>query len=159
MKTPSTDQLSDRLHQRGLKCTPQRLAIYEALTASGLHPSAEELYRQVKPHYPMLSRNTVYQTLEALTSAGLAQAIRTGRQHARYDGNISAHHHMVCLMCHRVEDFHDGSLEQLVPPPRFRRKYRIVRHSVEFYGYCRQCDHQQPRTMHVAKHKEEHHHG
>jgi len=96
------------LQDKGLKCTPQRLAIYAALTASDAHPSAEELYRGVKARYPMLSRNTVYQTLEILTMAGLAQAIRSGRSHARYDGNNDAHHHMVCLSCDRVEDFHDA---------------------------------------------------
>ncbi len=152
-------QLTQRLQSQGLKCTPQRLAIYAALAASDAHPSAEELYLQVKPRYPMLSRNTVYQTLETLTTAGLAQAIRTGRQHARYDGNLAAHHHMVCLACHRIEDFHDALLERLAPPAPLRRRYRVVRHRVEFYGYCQRCDPQQPHAHHVRAHKEEHRHG
>jgi len=139
MKPLAHEELARRLQARGLKCTPQRLAIYAALTASDAHPSAEELYRGVKARYPMLSRNTVYQSLEALTTAGLAQAIRTGRSHARYDGNSEAHHHMVCLSCDRVEDFHDASLGRLAPPARLRRRYRVVHHRVEFYGYCRSC--------------------
>jgi Fur family peroxide stress response transcriptional regulator len=139
MKLGTYEELARRLQARGLKCTPQRLAIYAALTASDAHPSAEELYRGVKARYPMLSRNTVYQTLEALTAAGLAQAIRSGRSHARYDGNSDAHHHMVCLSCDRVEDFHDDSLERLAPPARLRRRYRVLHHRVEFYGYCRTC--------------------
>jgi len=145
MKTPTHRELASRLQARGLKCTPQRLAIYEALTASEAHPSADELYRAVAPRHPMLSRNTVYQTLEALTAAGLAHSIRTGRSHARYDGNIDAHHHMVCLRCDHVEDFHDDALEGLAPPARLRRAYRVVHHRVEFYGYCKHCDHRTPR--------------
>lgn len=144
MITVTHEELADRLHARGLKCTPQRLAIYEALAASEAHPSVDELYREVRGRFPMLSRNTVYQTLEALSSLGLVQAIRTGRPHARYDGNLSAHHHLICLACHRVEDFHDASLERLAPPARLRRQYRIIGHRVEFYGYCRSCDQQRP---------------
>ena len=159
MKTETEQPLAQRLQAQGLKCTPQRLAIYAALAASEAHPSAEELYLEVKPRYPMLSRNTVYQTLEALTGVGLAQAIRAGRQHARYDGNVAAHHHMVCLACHRVEDFHDASLERLAPPAPLRRRYRVIRHRVEFYGYCRSCDKQQPHAHHASAHKEEHRHG
>jgi Fur family peroxide stress response transcriptional regulator len=159
MKPVAHETLAQRLQARGLKCTPQRLAIYEALAASDSHPSAEELYRDVKTDYPMLSRNTVYQTLEALTTAGLAQAIRSGRSYARYDGNSEAHHHMVCLTCDRVEDFHDASLERLAPPARLRRRYRVVHHRVEFYGYCRSCSDRNPRASRARTHKEEARHG
>jgi len=159
MKPLTLHELTGRLQDHGLKCTPQRLAIYAALTASDEHPSAEELYRDVKTHYPMLSRNTVYQTLEALTTAGLAQAIRSGRSHARYDGNSDAHHHMVCLSCDRVEDFHDASLERLAPPTRLRRQYQVLHHRVEFYGYCRRCTHRNPRITRAHTHKEEGRHG
>ncbi|HTP42217.1 MAG TPA: transcriptional repressor [Nitrospiria bacterium] len=159
MKPVDQGALARRLQARGLKCTPQRLAIYAALSASDDHPSAEVLYRDVKADYPMLSRNTVYQTLEALTTAGLAQAIRTGRSHARYDGNSEPHHHMVCLSCDRVEDFHDASLERLAAPARLRRRYRVVHHRVEFYGYCRTCHDRNPHASRVHSHKEEIRHG
>jgi Fur family peroxide stress response transcriptional regulator len=159
MKPLTHEELAQRLQAEGLKCTPQRLAIYAALTASAAHPSAEELYRGVKAHYPMLSRNTVYQTLEALTTAGLAQAIRSGRSHARYDGNSDAHHHMVCLSCDRVEDFHDASLERLAPPSRLRRHYRVLHHRVEFYGYCRSCTARNPRATRAHIQKEDVRHG
>jgi Fur family peroxide stress response transcriptional regulator len=159
MKPLTHQELTQRLQTRGLKCTPQRLAIYEALTASDTHPSAEELYREVKARYPMLSRNTVYQTLEALTNAGLAQAVRSSRSHARYDGNSDAHHHMVCLSCDRVEDFHDPSLERLAPPSRLRRQYRVLHHRVEFYGYCRSCTVRNPRATRALIHKEDVRHG
>jgi Fur family peroxide stress response transcriptional regulator len=149
MKRDTHQELVQRLQDKGLKCTPQRLAIYAALTASDTHPSAEELYRGVKERYPMLSRNTVYQTLEILTVAGLAQAIRSGRSHARYDGNNDAHHHMVCLSCDRVEDFHDAALERLAPPARLRRHYRVLHHRVEFYGYCRSCNDRNRRRARI----------
>lgn len=159
MKLLTHQELAEQLQAKGLKCTAQRLAIYEALTASDAHPSAEELHREVKARYPMLSRNTVYQTLEALTTAGLAQAVRSGRSHARYDGNSDAHHHMVCLACDRVEDFHDASLERLMPPPGLRRRYRVLHHRVEFYGYCRSCDTRNPRATRASIQKEEIRHG
>lgn len=159
MKPLTHQELAQQLQARGLKCTPQRLAIYRALTVSDAHPSAEELYREVKGQYPMLSRNTVYQTLETLTTAGLVQSVRSGRSHTRYDGNSDAHHHMVCLSCNRVEDFHDASLERLAPPPGLRRRYRVLHHRVEFYGYCRSCNARNPRATRAHSHKEDVRHG
>ena len=58
----------DLFETRSLRCTCQRLALYDALKASMNHPTAEELYRVVKlrPEYGRLSLATVYNTLAAV---------------------------------------------------------------------------------------------
>jgi Fe2+ or Zn2+ uptake regulation protein len=78
----------------GLRCTPQRLAIYEALCRHGNHPTAEELYRQVGAQAPRLSLATVYNTLEALCRAGLARKLPTHNGTCRYDADTSQHLHI-----------------------------------------------------------------
>ncbi|HEY8450454.1 MAG TPA: Fur family transcriptional regulator, partial [Bacillota bacterium] len=71
MKT-AVERFRDLLSSHGYRVTPQRLAIYEALVATDQHPSAEELYRQVKKRFPMISPATVYNTLQLLVRMGLA---------------------------------------------------------------------------------------
>ncbi|PHJ36752.1 hypothetical protein P378_20455, partial [Desulforamulus profundi] len=63
----------NKLKNLGLKLTPQRLAILNLLEGNAKHPSAEEIYNQLKPQYPSLSLATVYNTLEILAKAGELQ--------------------------------------------------------------------------------------
>ncbi|TFG63128.1 MAG: transcriptional repressor, partial [Nitrospirales bacterium] len=69
----SLDDIQQKFRGCGLKSTPQRTAIYQALVHSTAHPTAEDLFAQVSPAYPMLSLNTVYYTLGVLRTAGLVQ--------------------------------------------------------------------------------------
>jgi Fur family peroxide stress response transcriptional regulator len=133
------DVIAKRLKDAGFKFTHQRLAIYQALAAAVTHPTAEELHGRVKDAYPMLSLNTVYTTLDTLKALGLIKEMRFLDNSARFDANIEAHHHVICLECRKIEDFEDSALDRVHPPASIRRAYRLVSHSVEFYGYCAEC--------------------
>lgn len=128
-----------RLKDAGFKLTHQRLAVYEALAEAKTHPTAEEIHATVKRSYPMLSLNTVYSALETLKSLGLIQEMRFLDNRARYDANVAPHHHVICLACRRIEDFGDADLDGIQPPAAVRRRYRIVGHHVQFFGYCQSC--------------------
>jgi Fe2+ or Zn2+ uptake regulation protein len=78
----------------GLRCTRQREQIYEALAASKVHPTAEELFSNVRALEPGLSLATVYNTLEAFTACGIARRIRSAPGPCRYDADTSAHVHI-----------------------------------------------------------------
>ncbi len=60
------DQIRARFRGCDVRMTPQRAAIYRALAERLDHPTAEDLYRQVRRAYPMISPNTVYYTLTVL---------------------------------------------------------------------------------------------
>jgi Fur family transcriptional regulator, peroxide stress response regulator len=124
---------------KGLKVTPQRCAIYEMLTASPEHPTAEDIYRIVKRVYPMMSQNTVYYTLSALKEAGLISEVNFGHEHARFDANRDAHHHLVCVSCHEINDLYDEAFDRLSVSAQKNQQYTILGHRVEFYGYCKRC--------------------
>ena len=86
-----------RFHARGVKVTPQRAAIYQALAERADHPTADDLYRHVRRQYPMISPNTVYYTLGVLREAGLLHEVNYWHDRSRFDANISLHHHLICL--------------------------------------------------------------
>ena len=81
---------------QNLRCTNQRLALYDALSQRTDHPTAEELYRMVKPRTRHISLATVYNTLEALCEAGLARKLPTSNGTSRYDADPREHLH-VCF--------------------------------------------------------------
>ena len=70
------------------------MAVYEVLHATKSHPTAEELYRAVKPRISSLSLATVYNTLEALCKVGLAQKLPTHNGSCRYDADTREHLHI-----------------------------------------------------------------
>ena len=95
----TSQEIYTRFRQRALRVTRQRAAIYAALTGTASHPTADELYRTVRRQYPMMSLNTIYYTLGVLRQAGLVREVNVGHDVARFDGNVTAHHHLICLGC------------------------------------------------------------
>ena len=100
----TNSELTAILRENGYKVTPQRLAVYETLAATHEHPSAEMLYKTLRPKYPSMSFATVYKTVEILNRLHVIQIINTGEDSFRYDADISDHHHVQCTCCGKVED-------------------------------------------------------
>jgi Fe2+ or Zn2+ uptake regulation protein len=90
-RTASTRELFSR---NSLRCTKQRMAVYETLRACKCHPTAEELFQLVKPRTGRLSLATVYNTLEALCRAGLVQRMPMPTGCCRYDADTEPHLHV-----------------------------------------------------------------
>lgn len=84
----------DLFIRSSLRCTTQRVALFDTLRECKSHPTAEELFRMVKPGMESLSLATVYNTLDALCEAGLAQKLPTPNGTCRYDANTSEHLHI-----------------------------------------------------------------
>lgn len=94
----------EQVRVRGLKLTPQRMAIVRELAADPTHPTAQELFERLRPSLPTMSFATVYNTLDALASAGLCAALSLSPGAARFDPNMQAHHHAVCDRCGLIRD-------------------------------------------------------
>jgi len=129
--------LINKLKRMGLKLTPQRLAILHLLEGNTKHPSAEEIYNQLKPLYPSLSLATVYNTLEILIRAGELQEIRIKSDKRHFDPNPVSHGHFLCRVCEAIFDLDPVTLEIKTP-------FNIHGHLVEgytlyFYGVCPDC--------------------
>ena len=83
----------------GLKVTPQRTAIYKELAKTDQHPSTEMIYKNIKDYFPNISLTTVYRTLETFEKHGLISVVNQLYNAARYDANLTPHHHIVCVEC------------------------------------------------------------
>jgi len=126
------------LRQHGLQVTYQRLAIYQALYHTKVHPSAEEIYQQVRKRFPMISLGTVYKTLERFHEVGLIQKVSPVTEVARYEANVSHHHHLICLECQTIQDFEDPGLDVQVSLPE-GNDFEVMRRQVILQGYCAHC--------------------
>jgi len=100
MEHTKDKSLKELLKMPNLRKTAQRQAIYDYLTASCKHPSAEDIYQALKPQHPTLSLATVYNTLTLLVDAGLVTPLGTiGDNKTQYDANLRPHLHLYCSKC------------------------------------------------------------
>jgi Fur family peroxide stress response transcriptional regulator len=149
----------DGLRRAGLRVTAQRSALVRLFADDASHPTAQELFERVRKELPGVSFATVYNTLDALADAGLAEVLRTSArsekaQAARFDPNTQPHHHAVCDACGRVLDVptrslapplggtHAKALELAAPGFTVRAVERVYR------GLCAACvDHDSPHSQ------------
>jgi len=139
-------QLMARCRGRGVKLTPQRLAIFEYLGRHPGHPTAEEVYRDVLARYPTLSFATVYKTLELLAEMGEVRKVIVDELRRRYDVNTEPHQHAVCRQCRRIVDIREDEIgggellrQALKQVNLSAREFIVEGASVEFAGLCREC--------------------
>lgn len=142
----SLEDIQHKFREYGLKSTPQRTAIYHVLIHSTAHPTAEDLFAQVSPAHPMLSLNTVYYTLSVLGTAGLVREVNVGHDRARYDANLTPHHHVICQGCQNIIDVMDPRLDCLASPSGLPHDFEITSYQVAFRGYCGTCRQPQAST-------------
>ncbi|MFH1929461.1 MAG: transcriptional repressor [Chloroflexota bacterium] len=134
------DELIARLRERGGRLTPQRVAVLKVLATSDQHPSAEQIYEHVKADFPMTSLATVYKTLALLVEMGELLEIRFCGDSTRYDGRIAhSHPHLICVKCKKIEDLELAPLNPLSKEVAERTGYCILRHRLDFFGICPEC--------------------
>lgn len=108
------EDISRKIEEKGLKVTPQRIAIFEAILKLNNHPSAENIIDFIRKSHPNISTATVYKVLDALTENGLIKRVKTEKDIMRYDAILENHHHLYCSKSDRIEDYNDEELNHLL---------------------------------------------
>ena len=125
--------------RQGIKATRQRLEILRELAATGEHPDAETIFRRVRKRIPAVSLDTVYRTLRMLEEKGVIARVPSMKDRARFDANLDRHHHFVCAVCGRIDDFYSAALDGFVPPRAVAALGAVESVHVELRGRCRKC--------------------
>lgn len=128
-----------RCRQKGLSVTPQRVAIYEALSRSKEHPSAEAVYDRVKERFADIALDTVYRTLTTFSEIGLLDVVEGYGEAKRYDPDVGPHHHFRCKRCNVIVDFHERRFDKLEIPAAIKEKYAVSGIKVVVEGLCDKC--------------------
>jgi len=122
-----------------MKRSKQRDAILDVLCSTDTHPTADQIYDEVRKVMPNISHGTVYRNLNLLAENNEIIKIGVIGEQCRYDGRISPHNHFVCKCCGSVLDVnmdYDYSInekaEQCISGD-------IEYHDLTFYGYCEKC--------------------
>lgn len=101
----TTREIVELFRQKGLKATPQRVAVYKFLDENRIHPDVETVYCQVVKDNPSFSKTTVYNCLKDLSANGLLIPVMIDNDKIRYDADTSFHGHFICEKCKKIFDF------------------------------------------------------
>jgi Fur family peroxide stress response transcriptional regulator len=108
------EEIRNKLSAKGLKVTPQRMAILEAIIKLNNHPAAENIIEYIRKNHPNIATATVYKVLDALVENELIKKVKTEKDVMRYDAVLENHHHLYCSDSDRIEDYFDDELNQLL---------------------------------------------
>lgn len=120
-----------------MKYSRQRELVREAVLHSDCHPTADDIYHQVRLKEPNVSLATVYRNLHQLVEHGMIRRIVIPGDSDRFDRRLAAHEHMICTACGRVVDvFFDQ------PPLRLLGQATdvpLTAYDLVLYGLCPHC--------------------
>jgi len=138
--TPQREAFIQRFRHLGLRVTPQRLLVMEALATSGGHMTADAILRWTAERYPAINLATIYRTLDLLASVGIVTQTDLGGGASEFEiiGD-TLHHHLVCERCGSVTEVDDALLvpmrERLLRDYGFRASARHI----GLFGVCKAC--------------------
>jgi len=136
------ENLIQKLRDRRIAVTPQRLAVMTALQNRRDHPTADHIYQEVRQQLPAISFNTVYKTLEILCQRGMVIKVNPLHAVARYDWETGQHAHLICRQCHHIIDL-DWEVSEIPSLPAVDlHDFQVEHPSLTFWGLCPRC---QPR--------------
>lgn len=128
------------LREHGLPVTQQRVAVAEAVFASSLHQSVEDLEAVLREKDLRLGKATIYRTLDLLVRSGLVEEHDFGEGFRRYEHRLSrdpVHHHLVCTESGEVIEFRSEELTRIVEETAARHGFRPTHHKLVIFGLSR----------------------
>jgi len=128
------------LNVAGLRVTNQRALILEIIRHGRGHLDADEVYRRARERQAQISLSTVYRTLRLFKKLGLIEELHFDEAHHHYEVKPPAeHHHLVCLGCGQVIEFHyplSRYVKRNVPEAK---DFKVIETEIRMTGYCSRC--------------------
>lgn len=133
-------EIKEIFRQKGLKCTPQRLALIKVLQDSNGYLSITRIHKKVKEILPETGLATVYRSLEILEELNLAVKVHLEDGCHSYALAPEGHRHpIVCTDCSKVIEYTECPMEDLSKKISKETGVQINTHFLQLFGKCREC--------------------
>ena len=140
------ETLRRTLHERGLRMTPQRQLVLDAVEELE-HATPEQICATVQRSAPAVNITTVYRTLDLLERLGLVRHTHLGHGAPSYSAREHEHVHLVCHWCGRVAEVPTGVLDELSGRLAAQVGFRLDATHVALSGACAECAASQPAAV------------
>lgn len=120
-----------------MKYSRQRELVREAVEQSSIHPTADEVYQEVRKREPTISLATVYRNLNQLSENHLIRRVVVPGDSDHFDHTLKEHEHMICTQCGCVVDIWPKS--SLLEYFSGMEEAQITGYDLTLYGVCKDC--------------------
>lgn len=128
----------EALKKAGLQVTAQRLAVYKAVSSSP-HAMADDIHQAVRSELGVISRQAVYDALNAMSEHGIIRRIQPAGSPARYEHRVDNHHHLICRECKNLIDIDCAVGAAPCLEAQQDHGYKIDEAEVTYWGVCPDC--------------------
>jgi Fur family transcriptional regulator, peroxide stress response regulator len=131
----------ERLKNKGVTLTPQRMAVAEFLNKRNDHPTADEIHKGIQKRYPSMSIATIYSALELFKGLGEIQELSIRKRgKACFDPNPNIHHHLLCRKCGKIVDINfDHPSNCPIIAKENINGCKVEEVQAYLYGICSEC--------------------
>ena len=128
------------LRERGLRLTPQRQLILEAVHGLG-HATPELIHSAVRERVAGVNITTVYRTLELLEELGLVTHTHLSHGSPTYHAAGEHQHvHLVCRSCGSISEVDPVVMQPVTRSLQEQRGFRVDVGHVALFGVCGNCE-------------------
>lgn len=139
--TELVTQLGARLERAGVRVSPRRRAILNALVAEQGHPTPEELGLRMRESSARISLTTIYRFLRVLAEHRIVRTIRIGDStRVEVDDGDGVHDHILCGECGRILELHDEALRRRVRSLVEAHGFGGAEPTIEIHTTCSNCN-------------------
>ncbi|NTV41469.1 MAG: transcriptional repressor [Candidatus Moranbacteria bacterium] len=130
----------EKIKADGHRLTKVRKAMVQILVSQGCLLTALDIQQKLKKLQAKADRSTVYRELCFLLEEKIIRKIQLGDDKTYYEISTGHHHHLICNKCNKVQKIVIGEpLKTQEKKINQKEKFKVLSHSLEFYGLCRKC--------------------
>jgi Fur family ferric uptake transcriptional regulator len=127
------------LKEKGLKLTPQRRLIIDAIHDAAVHLTAEEIIAHVQARIPEVHKSTIYRTLELLEGVGCVFKSKLDDHYIYHHAEEGHHHHLVCSKCGKTIECNEDLFLPVEKSLEEKYNFNVVFKHMVMSGLCREC--------------------
>jgi len=130
----------DLMRAHGLRVTPQRLTILDAICEGGGHTTLGEIYARVRARDRSIDRSTVYRALAVFLELGLVVSAELAPGETVYEiAHLAPHHHLVCQECGREMEFDHAIAQGMFNAIAAEYGFAVRMDHLVLFGLCPDC--------------------
>lgn len=139
-KSAARAALTQYIHTKKLRRTPERYAILDKIFDIDEHFSIDMLYSALEEEGFHVSRATLYNSIQLFVDCGLLRKHQFDGKSAQYERvtGVGNHHHLICMQCGKIREVKDVSLINLLNSRRYPT-FHTAYFALYVYGTCSRC--------------------
>jgi Fur family transcriptional regulator, ferric uptake regulator len=130
---------TNTLKKNGMKLTPQRRLILDAIHDANAHLTADDIIHCVQARMPQVHKSTVYRTLELLERTGCVYQSELNGRVIYHHADEGHHHHLVCGKCGKVVECEEGLFAPVEEALTQKYGFTVNLNHLVMNGLCKEC--------------------